>query len=226
VVTAPDITATDPATDIDVAPAAATAAVRGWPLRPLLDASGLTATELARRLGVAGGAVTTAARRGLSDRQADEWAIRPGLHPLLAWGWSWIDDADQALGRPTYVRLAAALRDQIERGELRPGDPLPTGRTLAARWGIGTSAVTKALDELRAEGLITGGARGHASFVAATLTTGPAGCAGCAACGRGIELGDEHYPHRPACTLATRGWCDCDDQTHPECCPECAGGAA
>jgi hypothetical protein len=187
-----------------------------------LDACGLSASALARQLGVTGAPISTAARRGLSDAKADEWAIRLGLHPMLVWGWAWIDDADHALGRPSWVRLAAALRDQIERGDLAPGDPLPNAKTLTQRWGTSDRAVAQALDELRAEGLLTSRGPGRPSVVAATLV---AGAAGCVACGRPIELVDEHYPHRPQCALAAWGWCDCDDHTHPECCPTCAGGA-
>jgi hypothetical protein len=195
----------------------------GWPLRPLLDTCGLTASALARRVGVSATVVKVAARDGLSDHQADRWAIRIGSHPLLVWGWAWIDQADRAAGRPVYVRLAAAIRDQIVRGDLAPGDRLPSVHELAERWGVGTRTVLAAVKELRADGVLTvGGPRGGAR-VAATIGAGPAGCA---ACGLAIELGDEHYPHRPFCTLAARGWCDCDQATHPECCPSCAAGAS
>ena len=98
---------------------------RWWPLQPLLDAVGLTPGSLSGRLGVAGNQITLAVRRGLTDRQADEWAIRLGVHPLSVWGWAWVDDADRAAGRPTYVRVAAALRHQIEHGDLHPGEELP-----------------------------------------------------------------------------------------------------
>jgi hypothetical protein len=83
--------------------------------------------------------------------------------------------------------------------------------------------VVRALDELRAEGLIVGGIgrRGHPATVASTV---PTASATCVACGRGIEAGEEHYPHRAYCTMAAQGWCDCDQAAHPECCPTCAQG--
>jgi hypothetical protein len=221
VVTAVEMTARSAASAGAIAGSAAGG--RGWPLGPLLGAGGLSASALARRLGVAGAAVSTAARRGLTDRQADEWAIRLGLHPMLVWGWAWIDEADHALGRPAWVRVAGVLRDQIERGDLAPGDPLPGIQALAARWGVAARAVAQALDELRAEGLLTSRGPGKPSVVAASLA---AGAAGCVACGQPIELGEEHYPHRPACTLSARGWCDCDDEAHPDCCPTCAAGGS
>lgn len=61
-----------------------------WPLQPLLDATGLSRTALARRLNVAFGTVHRAGREGVSDRVADRWAIRLGLHPLAVWGWDWV----------------------------------------------------------------------------------------------------------------------------------------
>jgi hypothetical protein len=199
------------------------AEVVGWPLRPLLDACGLTATGLARRVGVSPSAVTTAARDGLSDHQADRWAIRLGTHPLLVWGWAWIEDADHAPGRPVYLRLAAAIGDRIACGELAPGDPVPSVKTLADRWGVASGTVTQALDELRAEGLITGGGRGRRNLVASPLELGASGCV---VCGRPIVVGDEHYPHHRTCPLAAKGWCDCDAAAHPDCCPTCAGGGS
>ena len=193
----------------------------GWPLRPLLDACGLTPTGVGRHLGISGSTITRAGRHGLSDQQADEWAIRLGLHPLMVWGWAWIDPAARARGRPAYARVAAALRRDIARGDLAPGDPVPSTKALADRWRVATGSVTQALDELRAEGLLTGGGRGCRYTIASPLELGPAGCV---VCGQPIVIGDEHYPHHPACPMATQGWCDCDGAAHPQCCPTCAGG--
>jgi hypothetical protein len=159
----------------------------------------------------------------MTDRQADEWAIRLGLHPLLVWGWAWIDEAGGAL-RPAAARLADALRARIARGELRPGDWLPGVHALAAAARVGSRTVIQALDELRAEGLVVGGlGRGRPTIVASVLAVGPVDCV---TCGRPIEAGDEHYPHRPRCPMAAQGWCDCDEATHPECCPTCATGGS
>jgi hypothetical protein len=209
-VTATDTTAT---TEADVA---------GWPLQPLLDASGLTRTALAARLGVSGSTVLAASQRGLTDRQADEWAIRLGTHPLLVWGWAWIEEAGAA--QPAYARAADRLRERIARGELRPGDRLPGIHSIARQLGVGSKTAVRAVDELRAEGLVVGGrGRGNHATIAATRPIGPAGCV---TCGRPIEPGDEHYPHRPHCTMAAQGWCECDQAAHPECCPTCAGGGS
>jgi hypothetical protein len=196
----------------------------GWPLQPLLDASGLTASRLSLTLGLSGTTVRLARRRGLTDAQADEWSIRLGLHPLLVWGWAWIEEANSAARRPAHVRAAALLRDRVARGELRPGDRLPGVHALARQLGVGSRTMVRALDELRAEGLVVGGVgRGRHARVASTV---PTGATSCVACGRVIEAGEEHYPHRPFCTMASHGWCDCDEAAHPECCPSCAGGGS
>lgn len=127
---------------------------RWWPLQPLLDIRRISPASLGHQLGIGSNQIANAIERGLTDKQADEWAIRLGLHPMSVWGWAWVDDADRAAGRPTYVRVAAALRRQIEAGELHPGEALPGVHALAERWGVCSLSVTTALDELRAEGLI------------------------------------------------------------------------
>jgi DNA-binding transcriptional regulator YdaS (Cro superfamily) len=192
----------------------------GWPLQPLLDASGLSRSRLAVALSLSGVTLRTASRCGLTDRQADQWAIRLGLHPLSVWGWAWIDNADAAA--PTAAaRFAEVLRGRIARGELRPGDQLPGVHALARSAGVGTKTAARALDELRAEGLVVGTAPNRPSVVASAI---PAGLASCVICGRGIGPGEEHYPHKRNCTMAAHGWCDCDQAAHPECCPSCAAG--
>ena len=194
---------------------------RPWPLQPLLDACGISRTALARRVGVSGSTIVAAGERGLTDAQADEWAIALGTHPLMVWGWAWIDAADQSSGRPAHVRLAALVREAIESGELRPGQSLPL-HALTERWNVAAKTAARALDELRAEGLVVGGVgRGTTATIAAGLATGAVDCS---VCGRPIEPADEHYPHRPHCTMAARGWCECDQAAHPECCPSCAAG--
>lgn len=60
---------------------------RHWPLQALLDASGLTMHGLAAKTG---GDPYSHAETGLSDVQADRWAIRCGLMPHEAWD-DWFD---------------------------------------------------------------------------------------------------------------------------------------
>lgn len=189
---------------------------RRWPFQPLLDATRLTATELAVELAINGSEITRAALHGLSDLQADRWAIRLGFHPVLVWGWDWIDDALASASPRTL--LADDLRRQIEAGELRPGDPLPPVKELAHQWCVSDRVVTGATDELRREGLVTDPGRGKRPVVLDPVDAEPRPCS---ECDHPIEPGIEHYPHRPGCVRAAVGWCDCDHPTHPECCPTC-----
>jgi hypothetical protein len=187
-----------------------------WPLHPLLDAARLTPAGLAVQLNTGANNITQAAEAGLSDLQADRWAIRLGFHPVLVWGWAWVD---AALAATTSVgRMAADLRGRIERGELQPGDPLPPVKDLAARWRVGDRAVAQATAELHRDGLVVTTGRGRRPVVAHPPSLA---CSTCAECGDPIELGAEHYPHRPDCTLPVAGWCDCDHPTHTRCCPTC-----
>ena len=55
---------------------------------------------------------------------------------------------------PIYQQLAAILRAPIESGELRSGRPIPSERTLTQRHGIAVGTVKKAVEVLRAEGLV------------------------------------------------------------------------
>jgi len=57
-------------------------------------------------------------------------------------------------GRTTWRDIAADLRGAIERGEVRPGEQLPTQSQLIQRYGVASQTVANALSALRAEGLI------------------------------------------------------------------------
>ena len=61
------------------------------------------------------------------------------------------DYSDQ---RPAYVQIAADLRDQINRGELAPGEKLPSQRALAERYDVASGTMRDALKELVREGVI------------------------------------------------------------------------
>jgi hypothetical protein len=189
---------------------------RRWRLQPLLDAARLTPAGLAARLNTGANNITQAARLGLTDLQADRWAIRLAFHPVLVWGWAWVDAApDTASSR---ARIADDLRGRIARGELQPGDPLPPVKVLAARWRVGDKTVSQATVELERDGLVVTAGRGQRPVVA---QPGAVECRTCGECGEPIEAGTEHYPHRPDCTRTTAGWCDCDHPTHPDCCTTC-----
>jgi GntR family transcriptional regulator len=53
-----------------------------------------------------------------------------------------------------YKQIAEDLRQRIARGELAPGDDVPTESELAARWHTSRGPIRNALAELRTEGLI------------------------------------------------------------------------
>jgi GntR family transcriptional regulator len=56
-----------------------------------------------------------------------------------------------APGHP-YQVVAADLAAKIERGELRPGDKLPSVRTLAKDYGVTSMTAQKAVHQLTADG--------------------------------------------------------------------------
>jgi GntR family transcriptional regulator len=60
----------------------------------------------------------------------------------------------RAAGRPAYLQVADALREQITSQEFPPGTRLPSERELMDRWGVSSRTVRVALDQLRAEGLV------------------------------------------------------------------------
>jgi GntR family transcriptional regulator len=56
---------------------------------------------------------------------------------------------------PKYVQLADLLAGQIERGELRPGQPLPSELHLQQTYDISRGTVRQAMRLLRERGLVT-----------------------------------------------------------------------
>jgi GntR family transcriptional regulator len=65
---------------------------------------------------------------------------------------------------PKYVQVADHIRDQILRGELRPGDEIPSERRIVEEWKISRPTATRALAALRAEGLVEA-RQGSGTFV-------------------------------------------------------------
>jgi GntR family transcriptional regulator len=60
---------------------------------------------------------------------------------------------DHDLPEPAYRQLAAILRDQIAAGEWRTG-PLPSVKQLQQEHDVGRDTVLRAIEILRAEGLV------------------------------------------------------------------------
>jgi GntR family transcriptional regulator len=65
-----------------------------------------------------------------------------------------VTEIDHEGAVPVYQQLAAILRAQIESGELRSGRPIPSERTLTQRYDVAVGTVKKAVEVLRAEGLV------------------------------------------------------------------------
>jgi GntR family transcriptional regulator len=55
---------------------------------------------------------------------------------------------------PLYEQVRVTLLDQIMRGQLRPGDQLPTERELCELFGVSRITAVRALNELARDGLI------------------------------------------------------------------------
>lgn len=53
-----------------------------------------------------------------------------------------------------YIQIAETVREQIEAGQLRPGDKLPSNRALMEKYGAGTQTVQRAVRALKEAGLV------------------------------------------------------------------------
>jgi GntR family transcriptional regulator len=65
---------------------------------------------------------------------------------------------------PKYVQIADHIRDLILRGELRPGEEIPSERRIVEEWRVSRPTATRALAALRAEGLVEA-RQGSGTFV-------------------------------------------------------------
>ena len=68
-------------------------------------------------------------------------------------------------GVPIYVQLRDQIAAAIGRGDLQPGEQLPTMREVAVKLAIDLNTVQRAYAELEAEGLLVK-VQGRGSFVA------------------------------------------------------------
>ena len=77
---------------------------------------------------------------------------------------SLLTTADRVAKTPKYLALARDLRGQIQRGELMPGDRLPTFVEMRARFGVTPTTIERIYVLLEQEGLILR-ERGRGTFV-------------------------------------------------------------
>ena len=82
-----------------------------------------------------------------------------GTGPLMATPISAAED-------PLYMQVYSAISEAINRGQLRPGDRLPTERALCDQLGVSRATVRRALGRLASEGLVEATV-GRGSFVSA-----------------------------------------------------------
>jgi GntR family transcriptional regulator len=75
-----------------------------------------------------------------------------------------IDEHDPA---PTYVQIERRIRVAVADGMLKPGEALPSVRTLAQRLGVSPNTVGRAYADLSREGVIVGRAGGGSSIAPA-----------------------------------------------------------
>src|SRR5262245_51769128 len=57
-------------------------------------------------------------------------------------------------GTAPYQRIVAEIRDRIARGELRPGDRVPSTRQITQEWGVAMATATKVIAALRDDGVV------------------------------------------------------------------------
>lgn len=70
-----------------------------------------------------------------------------------------MSEIDRSIPIPIYYQLITLIKHQIETGELRPGEKLPTETELCTRFNISRNPIQRAMRELEAEGLIIRSAR-------------------------------------------------------------------
>jgi len=57
--------------------------------------------------------------------------------------------------RPIYLQIVTEVKEQIHRGNLHPGDELPSVRDLAENLGVNLHTVHRAYEKLRDQGVIS-----------------------------------------------------------------------
>lgn len=65
---------------------------------------------------------------------------------------------------PKYMQIANYVRDQILRGDLQPGDEVPSERQIAAEWNVARPTAARSLEALRQQGFVES-RQGSGTFV-------------------------------------------------------------
>ncbi|HTL38152.1 MAG TPA: PLP-dependent aminotransferase family protein [Kofleriaceae bacterium] len=81
--------------------------------------------------------------------------------------WTFPVAVDAASTTPLFLQISRAISDDVTRGRLRPGDPLPGTRSLADELGVHRATIVAAYEELIAQGWATARS-GHATTIAPT----------------------------------------------------------
>lgn len=76
-------------------------------------------------------------------------------------------------GIPVYLQLREQILHAISRGQLTPGDQLPTVREVAVELSINPNTVNRAYAELERDGVLTS-TRGRGTFIAEPAPKGGA----------------------------------------------------
>lgn len=66
---------------------------------------------------------------------------------------------DPALEMPPFQQIADQVREFVERGDLLPGEALPTVRQLASDLGVAPNTVARAYTDLQEDGWLTSDGR-------------------------------------------------------------------
>lgn len=74
--------------------------------------------------------------------------------------------------QPPYLQVAHHISEQIVRGDLKPGDKVPSERELREQWGISKATANKVLAQLKAEGFVYARVGVGAVVASATGTQG------------------------------------------------------
>lgn len=98
---------------------------------------------------------------------------------------------DRSSEKPLYAQIRDALRQDVDKGRLKPGDRLPTVAAFAKELGVTQSTIRRALEDLSKAGL-TQCHVGRGTFIAEPDAASPAG-------------GDPERTPRPSIPTADRG---------------------